>query len=225
MKSRFAVLLLTAVLALSMIHSVSAHEVPDLSKSGTITFQVTWEGEPLEDGEFRMYRVGDIVENDGDFLFALVPELADSGVNLENTDDPALAQQLADLAADAGLEFLTAAVENGQAYFADVVPGLYVVVQTEACTGFAKMNPFLISMPRFEDGAYVMDVVAKPKVPMETEPTEPTDPTEPTTPPPPELPQTGQLNWPVPLLASAGLAFFALGWVLCFKRKRECDET
>lgn len=222
MKRSLLTLLLTAVLALSMITAVSAHEVPDLSKSGTITFQVTWEGEPLEDGEFRMYRVGNIAEDDGNYLFALVPALADSGVNLENIDDPALAQQLADLAADAGLESLTATVEDGQAYFADVAPSLYVVVQTEACTGFAKMAPFLISMPRYEDGTYVTEVVAKPKVSMETEPT---DPPESTTPPPPELPQTGQLNWPVPLLASAGLAFFALGWALCFGRKREHDET
>lgn len=225
MKRKLCELLLTALLALSLITAVSAHEVPDLSKNGTITFQITWEGEPLDDGEFRMYRVGDIVEDNGDYLFALVPELADGGLNLDNLDDPALAQQLANLAAEAGLEYLTAAVEEGQARFADVVPGLYVVVQTEACTGFAKMNPFLISMPRFENGTYVTDVVAKPKVPMETEPTETTEPTEPTPPPPPKLPQTGQLNWPVPLLACAGLACFALGWSLCFGRRRAQDET
>lgn len=225
MKRSICILLLITALALSMLVTVSAHEVPDLNKSGSITFCVAWEGEPVEGGAFQMYRVGDVAENDGNFFFTLVPELADSGLNLETIDDPALAQQLADRAAAAALEPMSAPVNGGQACFADVLPGLYVVVQTEACAGFAKMNPFLISMPRYENGVYVTDVVAKPKVPLETEPTEPSAPTEPTEPAPPKLPQTGQLNWPVPLMAAAGLACFALGWALCFRRKREQDET
>ncbi|XJZ57410.1 LPXTG cell wall anchor domain-containing protein [Lactobacillus delbrueckii subsp. bulgaricus] len=28
----------------------------------------------------------------------------------------------------------------------------------------------------------------------------------------PRLPQTGQLNWPIPLLALAGLTLFIWGW-------------
>lgn len=36
------------------------------------------------------------------------------------------------------------------------------------------------------------------------------------------LVQTGQLNWPVPLLAGGGLGLFALGWALVFiKRKKQ----
>ncbi|MCD8017514.1 MAG: hypothetical protein LUE97_06945 [Oscillospiraceae bacterium] len=36
----------------------------------------------------------------------------------------------------------------------------------------------------------------------------------------PDIPQTGQLNWPVPLLAVCGLLLFALGWVLkCGKKE------
>lgn len=38
------------------------------------------------------------------------------------------------------------------------------------------------------------------------------------------LPQTGQLNWPVPVLAATGLVVFAMGWGM-FNRKREGDET
>lgn len=36
-----------------------------------------------------------------------------------------------------------------------------------------------------------------------------------------KLPQTGQLNWPVPVLICAGLALFVVGWVLFFRRKKE----
>jgi len=39
-----------------------------------------------------------------------------------------------------------------------------------------------------------------------------------------KLPQTGQLNWPVPLMACAGLALFALGWALCYAGKKEGYE-
>ena len=222
MKKRLFPLILALVFSLSL--SVLAHEVPDLTQNGTITFEIQWQGEPLDGGELAIYRVGDVVESDGNYGFSLIDRLADSGLSLENPDDPALARKLSELAAEAELEPLTAPIEDGEACFVDVAPGLYVVVQTQACDGFAELNPFLISMPRYENETYVTDVVAKPKVPLETEPTEP-EPTRPTEPTPPSLPQTGQLNWPVPLLAALGLLFFTLGWALCFGRKRTADET
>lgn len=40
----------------------------------------------------------------------------------------------------------------------------------------------------------------------------PTGSTVPTLPQTPRLPQTGQLNWPIPLLALAGLTLFVWGW-------------
>lgn len=38
---------------------------------------------------------------------------------------------------------------------------------------------------------------------------------------PPKLPQTGQLNWPVPILLSCGGLLFILGCVLCFGRRKD----
>ena len=35
------------------------------------------------------------------------------------------------------------------------------------------------------------------------------------------LPQTGQLNWPVPVLACSGVLLFAAGWVLNRQGKKE----
>lgn len=40
----------------------------------------------------------------------------------------------------------------------------------------------------------------------------------------PKLPQTGQMNWPIPVMTVAGLALFIFGWYLCFGRKREGNE-
>lgn len=36
-----------------------------------------------------------------------------------------------------------------------------------------------------------------------------------------KLAQTGQQNWPVPVLAGAGVAVFALGWALAYLKKKE----
>ena len=38
-----------------------------------------------------------------------------------------------------------------------------------------------------------------------------------------KLPQTGQLWWPVPILAVAGIAFFSIGWLR--SRKDESEEN
>ncbi len=51
------------------------------------------------------------------------------------------------------------------------------------------------------------------RVPETTNPPAPTDP---------KLPQTGQLNWPVPVLVVLGLLLLAAGWVTRFgKRQNE----
>ena len=58
-----------------------------------------------------------------------------------------------------------------------------------------------------------------------TTPTRPTSPTTPTTPKPttpvtPRIPQTGQLNWPVPVLGFAGVVLFLIG-VLIIRKNRD----
>lgn len=223
MKIRLFPLVLALILALSPL--VQAHPVPDLTKNGTISIEIRFQGEAVDGGSMELYRVGDIVEENGNYFFALVPQLAHSGLSLDDINDPALAGELARLVGDSGLESQSAPVEDGIAAFEDVAPGLYLVMQHKAATGFAPLNPFLLSMPRYDNGTYVTDISARPKVPLETEPTEPTNPTEPTPPGPlvPQLPQTGQLNWPVPLLAVLGLTFFAVGWMLCFRSRRDSE--
>lgn len=47
------------------------------------------------------------------------------------------------------------------------------------------------------------------------------NPVSPSRPDNPVLPQTGQLNWPIPVLACSGVLLFAAGWVLNKKGKKE----
>ena len=39
------------------------------------------------------------------------------------------------------------------------------------------------------------------------------------------LEQTGQLNWPIPLMGLLGTCLLAVGGILCFRGKRDDDET
>lgn len=226
MKRKITIVLAVLVLLMNVFAAVSAVEIPNPEKLGSITFTMVWNEEKLDSGSLTMYRVGDIHENHGDYSFVLIPELADSRLSLEDLSDPELAQSLCVLAKERQLPGITAPIENGEAVFANLLPGLYVVTQTqeEASEGFAPILPFLISLPQMQYGDYVYDLTAMPKVSLEPIPTEPSDPTDPTQPPPPDLPQTGQLNWPVPFLAVAGFALFVLGWYLRFGKKHAHEK-
>lgn len=216
-------LLIAVLVVCSLSVTAIAHEMPDLTQNGTITFTLDWNGEPLDSGSLTLCKVADIVVDDGDVSFVLIDALQGYDIDLEDLDDADLAAELARIGQEEALPDISAPIEDGRAVFSDIAPGLYVVWQDEASDGFAAISPFLISMPKYENGHYEIDVTAAPKVPLVTLPTQPTEP-EPTTPSDPQLPQTGQLNWPIPVLTVSGLALFAAGWFLCFRRKTEKNE-
>ena len=228
MKKRILSLLTVLLLLGSLTLTAFATEVPDLTKNGSLTFTMDWENKPLNSGSLSIYKVGNIVADRSLYHFELIDALADSKLSLEKVDAPNLAKDLAILALKKNLTEIKTHIKNGKAVFSDVAPGLYVVMQNaeDASNGFAPINPFLISVPRYENGVYELDVTADPKVPFETIPSDPSDPTKPkpTKPSGPTLPQTGQLNWPVPLLAVSGVALFAVGWILFSGRKKDDYE-
>ena len=89
--------------------------------------------------------------------------------------------------------------------------------------------PFLVSLPGVDKAGTgrVWDVTAvskdafrpaEPDTPSPPDPVEPSEPDVPDTPGGDRLPQTGQLNWPVPVLAGAGLVLFLAG-LLLFRRR------
>ena len=65
-------------------------------------------------------------------------------------------------------------------------------------------------------------VVTNTRTPDDSTPTTPSAPDNPTTPSKPKLPQTGQLWWPVPVLAAAGLLFVVIGLI---RRRGMPDEN
>ena len=221
MKKKICVLAVCLLLLLNLTMTVqAAHPVPDLSKNGSLTFRMTSGDVALNSGFLNIYKVGELTEDDGNYFFTLLDGkkiTSDSQINM------ILAQEMLTLAKEEKLTAKIAKIEAGSATFQNLTHGLYVVWQSkaDACEGYAPISPFLISIPRFVDGEYVLDVVADPKVPFEPAPSEPPPPP---TPPPPNLPYTGQLNWPVPVMSLTGIVLFVFGWILCASNKRAAYE-
>ena len=233
LKSQCMALLLTLLLLSSMSMTAYAKEVPDLSKTGYITVTMTYKREAVPGGTLTLYKVGDAKEDDGNYSFVLTKEFEDSCVSFENIQSPQLAKTLATYAEEQKIKGTTKEIGNdGNVTFLNLELGLYLLVQTDASDGYFKADPFLVSVPMHEDETYCYEVDASPKVELEKDPSNPTDPstpTDPTTPtdpskPKPSLPQTGQLNWPIPVLTVLGLMLFSAGWVLRFGRKRDGYE-
>lgn len=195
-----------------------AHEVPDMEKTGSVSVAMTCEGKAVPGGTLTLYRVGDISEEDENYSFALTGGFAESRADLKELESAELPQILAEYAFEHHLPGTAASIgSDGKVVVDGLELGLYLVVQTEAAVGYEPVNPFVVSVPMNEDGAYVYDVDATPKMSLLTEKT--TTPTTPTTPPEPTLPQTGQFNWPVPVMTVLGLCLLLIGWVLRYRKK------
>lgn len=220
---RLLAMMVTVALAWVFCVTAYAHDVPDLSKTGSISVTMRHEDDKsaVPGGELTLYRVGDIAEENGNYSYTLTEAFAGSGVTLDNLESAELAKKLADYAKANKLTGTVQKIDSkGVAAASDLTLGLYLVVQTEAAEGYNAVNPFLVTVPVLTDGVYVYEVDANPKVELVTEKEKEPKPT-PTPTPGTKLPQTGQLNWPIPLLAGVGLLLFALGWGLRFGKKQK----
>lgn len=228
MMKRILSFMLILVLASLLVLPASAHEVPDPDRRGSISIDMTYGGKPVAGGTLTIYRVADVVSDDGDYLFRYTRPFAECSIPVTELETARLPEELAKIAEDKGLRGTTVTVDaRGNATFSDLEIGLYLVVQKEAASGYRKIKPFLVSVPYNEDGHYIYDVDTAPKnIPEpEVKPTETTAPTEPTKPGGGKLPQTGQTNWPVPVMAVAGLILAMAGVCLRNSGKREQNEA
>ena len=246
MIKRISALIVALLLLVSGFPTVSALLFPPALSEGSVKIFMEWESERLDGGALSAYRVCDIVKTADDYEIKPVSELEKYNIDLQNMSEFELAEQFAQAAKAEKLRRFTAPIENGEAFFGNLPMGLYVITQStgEETSGFEAISPFLILVPIFTDDGYDLHVEAEPKVspapdetlPPETNPTDPSDPTDPddptkpttpTTPPKPNdpnLPQSGQLNWPVPVLAGSGLLMIVIGLLILSGRRKDSYE-
>lgn len=219
-----ALCMICAMSVFASAEEAAISAIPDYGRKGSVTVDIisTDTGKAIAGGKLTLYKVAEAVDEDGNNIFRLTKAFKESGVELEEiTESDSGAEELASrLEAYVNSHKLageTVTVDDkGKAVWKDLELGLYLIVNTTAAEGYAQVNTFLISVPRYLDGSYVYDVTASPK--MGT-----ADKLASTTPNPKpavsggKLPQTGQLWWPVPVMAIVGMLFVMFGW---YRRRR-----
>lgn len=216
---KIVILMLTVFVLFSFALPVCAHDVPQERDDCSIEVIVRYDGKDINSGTLTAIKVGYVDEDDGNYFFS--QELTDMKLeDISSSEAPAIQKEFYDNNKE-NYDFYvqTQSVKDGKATFGGLSTGLYLIVQNKAATGYSKMKPFLVSVPYMEDGEYQYNVAAAVKselerAPVKAQPSKPADPT---------LPQTGQLNWPVPLMAVAGLTLFVIGWILCFGKKEKTE--
>ena len=273
-RKRLAAVLAALTLLVWCAAPAFALEVVDLSRTGSIKVSLydSETSEAVGGGTLTLYRVAKVQKDNANLSFVYTNGFEDCGVELGDLSEGELAGRLAEKIA-ATAESTTVEISDfGTAEFGDLEVGLYLVVQTTTAENYNVINPFLVSVPIQENGSYVYDVDALPKVGTAAKKTpEPPDtPDTPDTPDKPEeenpntpaapgpdnpdgwvlgangekiyrnpeapspdnpnghvmgahgLPQTGQLNWPIPVLAVTGVVLVAAG--LKLKKGTRKDE-
>lgn len=247
-QKRIMALVAAVVTAVAVCFTAYAHPVPELTRKGSIEVRMSCGETAGKNGAMKLYRVGEIQEQDGNYGFALAKSFAGSGAQLQEPGTAELAGKLADYAAEnkiAGEEQQISG--DGSIRFAELEPGLYLLVQSQPREGMSSVLPFLVSLPMLGDGEYIYEVDASPKVELLPSTAPKPSPTvmpkpkvsptptagggtpadsgpDPTGTDTPTLPQTGQMKWPVPVLTAAGLFVFTLGWIMRFGKRKDDEK-
>ena len=207
MSRKRALLLLALLAALVLSVAQAAPQTGSLS----LTIRDTQSGGAAQDGTVTLRRVADVSSSGSQFVFTA--EFAGCGASLSDVSSAQLLSAAVDYAKAQSIPGDTKSVSGGQVSFDGLPQGLYLVTQDKAATGFTALSPFLVTIPMRVNGELVYDVDASPKAEAVSPVPTPTPSPTPTPTPPPggRLPQTGQLWWPVPALACAGLLLLTLG--------------
>ena len=236
-RKRLAAVLAALTLLVWCAAPAFALEVVDLSRTGSIKVSLydSETSEAVGGGTLTLYRVAKVQKDNANLSFVYTNGFEDCGVELGDLSEGELAGRLAEKIA-ATAESTTVEISDlGAAEFGDLEVGLYLVVQTTAAENYNVINPFLVSVPIQENGSYVYDVDALPKVGTAAKKAPGPDNPDgwvlgangekiyrnPEAPSPDNpngyvmgahgLPQTGQLNWPIPVLAVTGVVLVAAG--------------
>ena len=202
-----------AILCLTATSVFAAGAFPGSEETGSIYFNFNYEDVAVGGGSIDLRQVA--VWDNGAKALVWAEGYADCGLDLEQLNDSSAAACLFVYAEGKGLPARSVQVgADGTALADELTLGVYLVSQTEPFAGYQAISPALICVPLAVGEEWILNVEAAPKLapptPVTTQPTEPT--------PPPDLPQTGQVNWPIPVLVLLGSAMVILG--VCLRREK-----
>lgn len=232
------------VLCCLLCVSAFAAEPSALERKGSITLTLETEAGPVPGGTLSVYPVAKIEPVSQGYSYTYVDAFMDCPYSLEgDLLSQVLANHLITYARYHQLQPLLFEVDlSGTVETGELDCGLYLVFQEDShvYNGYLPIQPFLISIPvETATGEWVFDANATPKVSVEKEdptpaPTSTPKPDKPVptpgaTPKPggsgDDIPDTGQSNWPVPILAIAGIVLFGIGWYIRYSGKDDGLET
>lgn len=222
-------LLICGLLAMNLT-VFAASELPQTGRKGSInvTIRDTETKDIVKGGSLKLCQIASVSVNDWNFSYEYTEAFSGCGQSLADIESEDLADSFAQYAAENKISGeVKAADSNGNTVFSNLPLGLYLVMQDEPADGYESIRPFLISVPMKDGDSLIYDVDASPKGVTADKKTETPGGNTPGNEPGgntpgkrpggktvtgSKLPQTGQLWWPVLILAVFGVTFFRIGW-------------
>lgn len=226
MRKRIFAFVIVLLLLCSLPVAASAESPVDMNARGSITVNAVYDKKPLEGLKLTCIQVGKLVEKDNEYYYESL--FSRDMFTTKTIHDPKHPEKMLKLVESSHKKGITNKTDrHGSVAFDNLKPGLYLICQRESYTKDGKtyaIQPFFVTIPL--DGKY--QVEAKCKLGIDVSCSEQPCPpaSKPTYTPnySAKLPQTGQLSWPIPVMACSGMFFFGLGWWLCFGKRKDPHE-
>lgn len=180
----------------------------------TVTLADKQKGVVIQDAEISVYKLGDFTDLESrEITFEKSFEEIASTLDFSSSEKTCTsrnANTLVDFVKENEIKPSVSVKSDkngvGKASLSDM--GVYLVEITDS--GNYNAEPFIIEIPVWENGTLTYEISASPKISAKTNTNTPGNNTGSTN-TGTKIPQTGQLKWPVPVLAIAGVTLVVLG--------------
>lgn len=206
---KLTVLLLSLLMCFCTVIGANAVTEPiDFERTGSLSVTMSCSHGYKSGGNVALYRIADLKWINDNYKFEYTEDFKDCQIPLNNLNADGLGDSFNNYVIEKQIVVDRSILYDGTVVYNNLPLGLYLVVHEEATEGFTTALPFIITLPMSDGIEWQYDVDASPKVEIKHS----------IIVGPPDIPQTGQVKWPVPVMAALGVIIFAIGLVLCFKR-------
>lgn len=166
-KTKYLIITLLLLFVSSLSVSANTNNIVDFSKKGfvSITLKESSEEIPVENAELSIFKIATVTDKNNNLFFEYIEELKNCQADLTNLENTKLTDEILKCIKDKEINSIKEITnEEGNAIFTDLDLGLYLVMQTNAVNGYSKIDPFLITIPKEQEGIWTYDIEAEPKV-------------------------------------------------------------